>query len=144
VEHAWPGTSSWCLDNINDNNNNGNGQQIWRCNGDYAQTWGLDSNENFCLSYGGNFYCGYHLHDDYVGGGCLDDTNGGGNGTLTQIWTCKNNVNQLWFNDADAQPGEWENPLGMCMDLINNDQTNGKRIQVWNCNGGAAQTWSFQ
>src|SRR5262249_1919154 len=88
-------------------------------------------------SGGGGVTTGYPVIDP--GGKCVDvagdDT--GGNGALVQVWDC-----QAWAKDQHwlLKGGELQ-ALGRCLDVPNNGNTPGAKLQLWDCWGGSNQKW---
>jgi beta-glucanase (GH16 family) len=73
------------------------------------------------------------------GGKCVDvagdDT--GGNGTPVQLWDCQSSAkDQHWLLKNGALQ-----TLGRCLDVTNNGNTAGSKLELWDCNGGGNQRW---
>jgi beta-glucanase (GH16 family) len=65
-----------------------------------------------------------------------DDT--GGNGTPVQLWDCQSYAkDQHWL----LKNGQLQT-LGRCLDITNNGNTSGAKLELWDCNGGGNQKWS--
>ncbi|OKI30191.1 ricin-type beta-trefoil lectin domain protein [Streptomyces sp. CB03911] len=122
VRHA---SSDRCLDVPG--NDTAQGVRILACNNSPAQSFTLDPATGSITA----------------GGKCLDITGGGtANGTGIGLGTCSPGAaNQTWTPRAD---GSLHNPgSGRCLDLPNNDITQGSRLALFDCNGSPAQTWSI-
>ncbi len=76
------------------------------------------------------------------GGKCVDvagdDT--GGNGAVVQLWDCQSYArDQHWL----LKNGELQT-LGRCLDVTNNGNTQGAKLDLWDCWGGSNQKWVTQ
>ncbi|WP_413755244.1 ricin-type beta-trefoil lectin domain protein [Streptomyces sp. MMBL 11-3] len=74
---------------------------------------------------------------------CLDvDANGGGNGTIVQIWQCNGTSQQRWYLWNNGALESYRFP-GKCLDAdTKGGGQNGTRVQIWDCNNTAQQSWS--
>ncbi|MGR4880362.1 ricin-type beta-trefoil lectin domain protein [Streptomyces sp. LARHCF249] len=71
-------------------------------------------------------------------GKCLDVSGAGtADGTAVQIWSCGNNVNQLW----SAYTNSTLRSMGKCLDAAGGGTANGTKVQIWTCHGGPNQVW---
>ena len=81
---------------------------------------------------------------------CLDARGGATNGTPVQMWPCNNISNENW--DYGANPGESGSPnfvlrsrvsgtRSQCLDVPGSQDVDGLAMQLWGCNGTAAQIW---
>ncbi|MBS1848617.1 MAG: ricin-type beta-trefoil lectin domain protein [Actinobacteria bacterium] len=72
---------------------------------------------------------------------CLDDTGSNtGNGTWAQSYPCTGNPNQGWMQRPDGSFILLTNP-SKCLDG-NKNAAVGDHVLIWDCNGGANQTWT--
>ncbi|MFJ1751870.1 ricin-type beta-trefoil lectin domain protein [Kitasatospora sp. NPDC088134] len=118
------GTPTSCVDVSGANPAPGTAVQLWTCNTSAAQTWSFQADGSLRAL-----------------GGCLDAVGGGTtNGTLLEIWPCASGAyNQIFLPRAD---GSLYNPgSGRCVDLPNNAVSDGARLELFDCNGTAAQKW---
>ncbi|MEY2229606.1 MULTISPECIES: RICIN domain-containing protein [Streptomyces] len=74
---------------------------------------------------------------------CLDvDANGGGNGTVVQIWQCNGSTQQRWYLWNNGALESYRFP-GKCLDAdLNGAGRNGTKVQIWDCNNTPQQSWS--
>ncbi|MER7827848.1 MULTISPECIES: RICIN domain-containing protein [unclassified Streptomyces] len=74
---------------------------------------------------------------------CLDvDANGGGNGTVVQIWQCNGSTQQRWYLWNNGALESYRFP-GKCLDAdLNGGGRNGTKVQIWDCNNTPQQSWS--
>ncbi|MFE6847040.1 ricin-type beta-trefoil lectin domain protein [Streptomyces sp. NPDC057686] len=74
---------------------------------------------------------------------CLDvDANGGGNGTVVQIWQCNGTTQQRWYLWNNGALESYRFP-GKCLDAdLNGGGRNGTKVQIWDCNNSPQQSWS--
>ncbi|MEV0264683.1 RICIN domain-containing protein [Streptomyces sp. NPDC050617] len=74
---------------------------------------------------------------------CLDvDANGGGNGTVVQIWQCNGSTQQRWYLWNNGALESYRFP-GKCLDAdLNGGGANGTKVQIWDCNNTSQQSWS--
>jgi Ricin-type beta-trefoil lectin domain len=98
-----------------------------------------------------------HAQDSYneirnnAHGLCLDAVAGGDgtSGDQVQLWQCNGGAQQLWeaADCSGGQPATCEivnSAHGLCLDAVaGGDGTNGDKVQLWQCNGGAQQLWFF-
>ncbi|WP_189706599.1 ricin-type beta-trefoil lectin domain protein [Streptomyces phaeofaciens] len=82
---------------------------------------------------------------------------GSGQGTITlQVALSKGSANSLTFTGAPTLADITVRPLpgtngtlvvgkqsGRCLDLYNNTITNGTQAEIWDCNGGSNQAWTY-
>ena len=141
---AWynsSGDTAYCLDNTANGQNNGTKEQLWQCNFLNQQFWYYIPS-SYCGSG-----CGWHQLENYGNDKCLDDTNGGGNGTQMQTWDCLNDKDQAFSaspvvgTSADNITGPPFNQVSRSVDNYNSRLVNGNKIQVWDTNGGYGQDW---
>jgi hypothetical protein len=81
---------------------------------------------------------------------CLDLENGElWDGLPMQVWQCNSNTNnQKWdvaVPSTKVYPvsGRVTGLAGKCMDVAHGDSTSGTTVQLYHCNGDAAQWWTF-
>ncbi|MGZ9935497.1 RICIN domain-containing protein [Streptomyces sp. NC-S4] len=74
---------------------------------------------------------------------CLDvDANGGGNGTVVQVWQCNGTSQQRWYLWNNGALESYRFP-GKCLDAdLNGGGRNGTKVQIWDCNNTPQQSWS--
>ncbi|MCX4625414.1 RICIN domain-containing protein [Streptomyces sp. NBC_01443] len=74
---------------------------------------------------------------------CLDvDANGGGNGTVVQVWQCNGTTQQRWYLWNNGALESYRFP-GKCLDAdLNGGGNNGTKVQIWDCNNTPQQSWS--
>lgn len=74
---------------------------------------------------------------------CLDvDANGGGNGTVVQLWQCNGTSQQRWYLWNNGALESYRFP-GKCLDAdLNGGGNNGTKVQIWDCNNTPQQSWS--
>ncbi|MFD5410253.1 RICIN domain-containing protein [Streptomyces nojiriensis] len=74
---------------------------------------------------------------------CLDvDANGGGNGTVVQIWQCNGTTQQRWYLWNNGALESYRFP-GKCLDAdLGGGGRNGTKVQIWDCNNTPQQSWS--
>jgi ricin-type beta-trefoil lectin protein/putative Ig domain-containing protein len=114
-------------------------------------SFGIEASNSMTASY----HAGTGQVKVDVGGKCMDDTgNSSNNGTKTQIWQCTSgDAGQVWSFQPDTAPDEYNNYglsqtgtiriHGKCLNIVNNGTTNGSKIQLWSCNGGANEEWAI-
>jgi len=121
-----------CIDGENGNTNLGAKVQLWDCiNGTINQKMTAWPNADGTVS----------LH---LLGNCLDVANSGtANGTIVWLFGCNRSNAQAWNIMPD---GSIINPnSGRCLEITNagNSGANGSQIQIWDCNGGGWQKWTY-
>ena len=90
----------------------------------------------------------------YIGGvksgRCLDVPGASrNNGVPITIWDCHGGENQQWTIDTSVPNSTGYYPIKVyggtkCLDIANGAYaTNGARIQLWDCHGGANQLWRY-
>lgn len=137
---------TWCIDNTANGQNNGTKEQLWTCNDRNQQYWYYLKS-----SYGGSLGPWYQF-ENYGNDKCLDDTNGGGNGTQLQTYTCLQNQNQAWagvpYNTSGGNIGSaiegaagGSSGNGIAVDNANNHLQDGNKIQAWDVLFNASQAW---
>jgi Ricin-type beta-trefoil lectin domain len=58
-----------------------------------------------------------------------------------QLYDCNGTGAQKWQHQSN---GALLNPAsGRCLDATGNSSANGTRLQIWDCTGGANQTWTL-
>ncbi|MFE2474979.1 ricin-type beta-trefoil lectin domain protein [Streptomyces sp. NPDC059389] len=74
---------------------------------------------------------------------CLDvDANGGGNGTVVQVWQCNGTTQQRWYLWNNGALESYRFP-GKCLDAdLGGGGNNGTKVQIWDCNNTPQQSWS--
>ncbi|MEG0182398.1 MAG: ricin-type beta-trefoil lectin domain protein [Stenotrophomonas sp.] len=78
-----------------------------------------------------------------MGGKCLDATSGGtGNGTPLQMYSCNENMQQLWAIGPGSNQVRGV-PSGKVMEVADIGTANGKQVQLWDSLGGNHQAWVF-
>lgn len=118
-----------CADNKNNaGGTNGNLVQMWHCNGGTAQRWHFDASTGEIINQAGK---------------CLNDPAGGGAGTQLNVWTCDGNTFREWTANAGSANGYLTftnvSNTNLCIDATSGSTTDGTKLQVYTCNGGANQ-----
>ncbi len=122
--------SGLCLDDPSGNTANGTQLQIWTCNNESPQQFKVTAGTPIILS----------------GGKCVDVAGAdvGGDGAVVDVWDCNNaasfyplNLDQQWTLNSD----DTIRTLGRCLDIVNNGNTPGAKMQLWDCNGVPGQQW---
>ncbi len=122
--------SGLCLDDPSGNTANGTLLQIWTCNGLSPQQFTVTAGTPIVLA----------------GGKCVDTAGAdvGGNGAAIDVWDCHNaatffplDKDQQWTVNSD----QTIRTLGRCLDIVNNGNTPGAKMQLWDCNGVPGQKW---
>jgi hypothetical protein len=122
-------------------------------------TSGASATVSFRIEASGSLTASYHAGSGqvelYWDGKCMDDTgNKSTNGNKIQIWQCtSNDAGQNWSFQPDTNPGEVADAglsqlgtvriHGKCLNIVNNGTTNGSKLQLWGCNGGANEQWEI-
>lgn len=118
---------------------------------------GASATVSYRIEASNSMTASYHAGTGYVelnlDGKCMDDAgNSSNNGTKIQIWQCLNgDAGQAWSFQPATAPGELSDYglsqmgtiriHGKCLNIVNNGKTNGSKIQLWSCNGGANEEW---
>jgi len=122
--------SGLCLDDPSGNTANGTQLQIWTCNNLAPQQFKVTAGTPIELA----------------GGKCVDVAGAdvGGDGAVVDVWDCNNaasfyplNLDQQWTVNSD----DTIRTLGRCLDIVNNGNTPGAKMQLWDCNGVPGQQW---
>ncbi|WP_426518895.1 arabinofuranosidase catalytic domain-containing protein [Diaminobutyricibacter sp. McL0618] len=123
--------SGLCLDDPSGNTTNGTQLQIWTCNNLSPQQFSVTAGTPVALSSGSK---------------CMDVAGAdvGGNGAVVDVWDCHNAAtfypldrDQQWTVNSD----QTIRTLGRCLDIVNNGNTPGAKMQLWDCNGVPGQKW---
>ena len=159
-----------CLDVINGGTGNGNGVQMWDCNGFRQQTWSFGHGigtfgnpdiqavldvDNRLTTDGTHLQIWNALWTDnqqwyfnnaalvFGNGRIMDAANyGTTNGTPLQLWDDLGGSNQRWrFDPATLQI---TNGAGRCLDIANYGTTENTPVQIWDCTGATNQLWTFR
>ena len=92
---------------------------------------GDNSNRNLGTWFEGAMVSGYPTD-------AANDT--GGDGAAVQLWDCQSYAeDQHWTHNPDDSLST----IGRCLDINGNGTTNGTRLQIWDCNGSAAQKFAL-
>jgi hypothetical protein len=122
--------SGRCVDDPGSATANFTQLQIWDCNGSNAQKWsapGGAADPDI-----GSIITG-------PGGKCVDVAGDdvGGDQAPAQLWDC-----QPWAADQHwTYTGNTLRTLGRCLDVTGAGAANGVKVELWDCDGGAAQQW---
>jgi hypothetical protein len=106
-----------------------------RCNNNDAQIW-------FLKDLGGHVIRAQNLHS----GLCMDALGGAVNGTPIVQWPCSTITNQR-FQASETMPAivtlrsRVAGTSSHCLDVPGGQSTEGLAVQLWVCNGTAAQRW---
>lgn len=80
---------------------------------------------------------------------CLDARGGATNGTPIQMWTCNSISNENWdfgLSPRGSQDFAFRSRVSgtrsHCLDVPGAQDVDGLPMQLWNCNGTAAQLWT--
>jgi hypothetical protein len=135
------------LDVTNGSTANGTPVQLWQLtsgNTENFQQWGVRAR-----GLNGN---GYEIYN-WGSGKCLDRRSDVaiGNGNPVQMWQCNSQDvpardNQLWYpvKIGNSNWVELTNGVdGRCLDVTNFSNSNGARLQVWDCLGNWNQRWNI-
>jgi Ricin-type beta-trefoil lectin domain-like len=110
------------------------------CNGSDAQRWyPIYSNPA-----NGNYVEGFTNRHSLL---CLDARGGATNGTPVQQWTCNSISNEKWLAGIPPYLGQVLSRVSgtatHCLDNPNQSTQDGTAMQLFACNGTAAQSWFF-
>lgn len=128
-------SSGLCLDAQDAKILDGTKVILWKCHGGANQNW-MQSSSNggkitFTLKRNGSS----KVMD--VQGGSKD------NGAKIIIWGSHGGDNQKWY--WDGRTGSLKNvKSGKCLDVSDNNASQGLQLQQWTCNGSAAQRFIIQ
>lgn len=130
--------SNACVDATNSGTANGTVVQQWSCGGSLNQQWQF-------VSAGGGYY--EVLNRNSAAQNEAWDVTGGpsatASGTPVQTWSYGGGTNQQW--QAVAGSGGYYTFVarnsGLCLDVPNASTANGVQLQVYTCNGTAAQNF---
>lgn len=130
--------SGSCVDDTNSGTANGTAVQQWACGTSLNQQWQF-------VSAGGGYY--EVLNRNAAAQNEAWDVTGGpsatASGTPVQTWSYGGGTNQQW--QAVAGPGGYYTFVarnsGLCLDVPNASTANGVQLQVYTCNGTAAQNF---
>jgi endoglucanase len=129
--------SGSCVDATNRGTTNGTTVQQWSCGSQQTnQEW------QFQATSGGY----YKVVNRNAPSEVWDVTNNGtGNGSLIQLWSYGGGTNQQWQpvllgNGYYKMVGRGS---GRCLDVPGASTTNGAQLQIYDCNGTAAQAWKL-
>jgi len=111
-----------CLDLPGQNTANGTDLWMWDCNGTVAQEWTIDNGEIRVM------------------GKCLDIEGRERKGSDVQITLCGYTGNLQWYVTAAGEIKSKRFPA-LCLDIRNGSTQRKVRVQMWTCNGTAAQQW---
>jgi parallel beta-helix repeat protein len=114
-----------CIDVANESRAAGTQVQIWNCYGSSAQTfsWMADGTIRAYAS---------------TTPMCLTSMGTGQDGDRIQIQACHGSVQQKW---TATSAGEIRGLNGKCLDVFNENPTNGTKLVLWSCHGGSNQKW---
>jgi hypothetical protein len=129
--------SNQCLQPINGSTSQGATIVQEPCNGSPAQNWTQ-------VSVGNNIFHFVNV----LSGLCLDARGSARNRTQVQQWTCNSISNENWQpSDDDSNddiPPMFSRVSGTssyCLDIPGGQNTVGLAMQIYSCNGTAAQGW---
>ena len=138
-------TSAWF--NVIDANSGSCVDASGTANGAFVQQWacgGQQFNQEWQLQAQGNGH--YSIVNRNAPGEVLDVTNQGtANGSLIQLWTYGGGSNQQWMPVAVGN-GQYKLVgvgSGRCLDVPAASTANGVHLQIFDCNGTAAQAFSL-
>ena len=116
------GKGGKCLDLPGQNTANGTDLWIYSCNGTVAQSWTLDNGEFRVM------------------GKCLDIEGTEQRGSDVQITLCGYTGDLQWYVTSAGEIKSARFPA-LCLDIRWGSTTNRTPVQMWTCNGTAAQQW---
>ena len=117
------GMSGKCLDDYQQNHNNGAKIDSYNCNGSPAQAWVLQSSGEIALD-----------------GKCLDDYGwSSSNGARVDLYTCNGGNNQKWLLTPSHEIVNVH--ANECLDITGGSQVNGASIELSTCLADAQQQW---
>lgn len=111
-----------CLDLPYQNTANGTDLWMWDCNGTVAQEWTIDDGEIRVM------------------GKCLDIEGRERKGSDMQITLCGYTGDLQWYVTSAGEIKSERFPA-LCLDIRNGSTARKARVQMWTCNGTAAQQW---
>ena len=119
------GEAGRCLDDHHSGTADGNPIDLWSCNGTDAQKWTFETDGTV---------------RDF--GKCLHPSgDSAAIGTHVVLSTCDGAAAEEWQIESD---GSLANPnSGLCLDDYHSGTTDGNPIDIWSCNGTAAQIWTY-
>jgi len=74
------------------------------------------------------------------GGQCLDAGSGPADGSRPGLASCSGAASQKWLSQSNGQIASTSS--GLCLDVTDNESTDGTPLQLWDCWGATNQTWS--
>jgi len=127
-------TNKLCLDDKGNSTANNNPVITWACNSaDKAQQW-----------------IGFSDGTITINGFCLDvNKNGTADRTPVDIFACNQGKNQQWtLTPITSGPAKGKTELksvqsGKCLDIKGASTANGTQLEIFTCNGGNNQAWSW-
>jgi hypothetical protein len=129
--------SGKCVDATGRGTTNGTTVQQWSCGSQQTnQEWQFQATDS---GY-------YKVVNRNAPSEVWDVTNNGtGNGSLIQLWSYGGGTNQQWQpvllgNGYYKMVGRGS---GRCLDVPGASTTNGVQLQIYDCNGTAAQAWKL-
>lgn len=121
------GKADLCLDVPYANNANGKDLWMWTCNDTAAQEFTYDAAKK----------------ELRVLGKCLDIEGRERSGSDVQITLCGYTGDLNWYFTSAGEIRTERFP-GLCLDVRHGGTTPRSRVQVWDCNGTAAQRWELR
>jgi len=97
--------------------------QLVTCHGGAAQTWTWEPDGTV-----------------RSGGQCLDAGSGPADGSRPGLASCSGAASQKWLSQSNGQIASTSS--GLCLDVTDNESTDGTPLQLWDCWGATNQTWS--
>jgi len=130
--------SGSCLDDAGFSNQNGATLQQWACNN------GGQANQRWQFRPTGDGY--YEVHVQQAQALAWDVADWGtGNGSRVQLWTYGGGQNQQW-KAISVGGGAYKfvgRSSGKCLDVPGASKSNGVQLQIYDCNGTAAQSFKL-
>jgi Ricin-type beta-trefoil lectin domain len=127
-----------CLDVKGQGTANGSTVDLYDCNGAANQQWKVMPDGQVTGQQSGK---------------CLDDPGWStANGTQLNIWSCVNQANEDWYlpppgavtRPAYSAISDYSGNAGMCLDDSGDSSANDNKIDLYTCNGTAAQNWTAE
>jgi len=117
-----------CIDVAPSNFKNGGNAYLWDCHGGDWQKWEHEQSTGLIRS----------KHNPQF---CLDSTNGNGNGTNVQVYSCVDHINLKW--DVVGESIRPRKNHNLALDISGGTANNGQNLHLWTVHGGSNQKFSW-